>query len=86
MKRTRSANSRRAALDAMRPEYRFDYSKARPNRFAGRVGKDRVVVVLDPDLSAVFTTPESVKRALRTLIAGLPAPVKPKMARKPIPG
>jgi hypothetical protein len=61
-------------VNDMRPEYHFDYSKARPNRFASRIGKERVVVVLDPDISAVFTTPESVKAVLRALIATMPRP------------
>ena len=57
----------------MLPEYRFDYSKARPNRFAGRIDESRVVVVLDPDVSEVFTTPESVNKVLRALISNMPA-------------
>ena len=52
----------------MLPEYQFDYSQARPNRFAGRVDESQVVVVLDPDVSEVFTTPESVNKVLRALI------------------
>ena len=48
----------------MEAEYRFDYTKAKPNRFAKKEPA-RVVVVLDPDLSEVFTTPESVNTALR---------------------
>ena len=56
----------------MRPEYRFDYRKARPNRFAARLDRDRVVVILDPDISQVFTTSESVNAVLRALIATMP--------------
>jgi hypothetical protein len=56
----------------MRSEYRFDYRKARSNRFAGRIDKNRVVVLLDPDISKIFTTPESVKSVLRALIATMP--------------
>jgi hypothetical protein len=52
----------------MLPEYDLDYSKARPNRFADRIVKDRLVVMLDPDVSEVFTTPESVNQVLRALI------------------
>ena len=26
----------------MRPEYRFDYTRARPNRFAARMGKEKL--------------------------------------------
>lgn len=55
----------------LRPEYNPDYSKAKPNRFAGQIA-DRVVVVLDPDISEVFTTPESVNAALRALISAIP--------------
>ena len=54
--------------DDMLPEYDFDYQKARPNRFANQIGRDQLVVVLDPDISEVFTTPESVNTVLRTLI------------------
>ncbi|HVT17384.1 MAG TPA: hypothetical protein VHQ90_14540 [Thermoanaerobaculia bacterium] len=55
----------------MLPEYRFDYTKAKPNRFA-RSGGSRVVVVLDPDISEVFKTPESVNTVLRALITTMP--------------
>lgn len=61
-----------SASNDMRSEYRFDYRKARPNRFAGRPGKNRVVVVLDPDISKVFFTPQSVNTALRALITAMP--------------
>ena len=56
----------------MRPEYRFDYRKARPNRFAGRSKEKRLVVVLEPDVAQVFKTPESVNQVLRALIMTMP--------------
>ena len=56
----------------MRSEYNFDYRKAHPNRFAGRINGDRVMVVLDVDISKVFTTAESVNKALRALITAMP--------------
>jgi len=56
----------------MRPEYHFDYRKARPNRFAGRAGGNRMVVLLDPDVSKVFATSESVNNALRALLRAIP--------------
>jgi hypothetical protein len=73
----RKESTDRPAHD-MRAEYRFDYRKARPNRFAGRVGKDRVVVLLDSDISKVFTTPESVNAILRALIAAMPGALRRK--------
>ncbi|MEM6428894.1 MAG: hypothetical protein AAF708_06590 [Deinococcota bacterium] len=57
--------------DDLKPEYEFDYSKAKPNRFATEV--ERTVAVLDEDLSKVFTTPESVNRALRALLDAIPS-------------
>ena len=58
--------------DELRDEYRFDYSRAKPNRFASRVDKGRLVVTLDPDVSDVFTTPEAVNKVLRALIEAMP--------------
>ena len=58
--------------EQLRDEYRFDYAKAKPNRFASRVDHSRVVVALDPDVSEVFTTPDAVNKALRALIEAMP--------------
>lgn len=63
--------------DDLLPEYDFDYSRARPNRFAEQFTQDSVAVVLDPDVAEVFKTPEAVNRVLRALIAAMPASVKP---------
>ena len=51
--------------DEMKPEYRFDYSKARPNRFAEEYNRSRRAVVLDADIADNFPTAESVNEALR---------------------
>ena len=72
MKKAASRKAKRRTSDELRDEYRFDYSKAKPNRFASRVDKERLVVALDPDVSEVFTTPEAVNRALRALIEAMP--------------
>jgi hypothetical protein len=58
--------------DEPRAEYKFDYGKAQPNRFAGRKGKRHVVVLLDPDVARVFTGPEAVNTALRAIISAIP--------------
>ena len=76
MKKMPVTKPRKRASDEMRPEYRFDYRKARPNRFAGRSKGERLVVVLDPDIAQVFTTPESVNNVLRALIEVMPQPTK----------
>ena len=59
--------------DELLPEYRFDYEKAKPNRFAaGHKNQKSTVVVLDEDVAQVFTTPESVNQVLRVLIKSMP--------------
>ncbi len=52
----------------MRTEYQFDYTKAKPNRFTSQIGQDQLVIVLDPDVAAVFKTTESVNQVLRSII------------------
>jgi hypothetical protein len=69
--------------DELEPEYRFDYRQARPNRFAGKVDKSQVVVMLDADIAEVFTTPESVNTFLRALIKTMP---QRKPTRRPPAG
>jgi hypothetical protein len=56
----------------MRAEYRFDYSKAKPNRFAARAKEGYRTVLLDPDIASVFQDSESVNTVLRALIATMP--------------
>ena len=55
----------------MLPEYRFDYSKAQPNRFVQREAPSQTIH-LDDDVAAVFTTEESVNAVLRALIQTMP--------------
>jgi hypothetical protein len=57
--------------DELRAHYKFDYSKAKPNRLASRLGEEAIAVVLDPDVAAVFTTSEEANQALRVLIGAL---------------
>jgi len=59
--------------NGMRREYRFDYTAARPNRFAGRIRAGAVAVLLDPDVAAAFASAEAVNALLRSVITALPA-------------
>jgi hypothetical protein len=81
VKKTQTAKRRETSDDA-RPEYRFDYSKSKPNRFAERASRSRAVVILDPDIAEVFTTPESVNEVLRALITTMPRGRKQKSSGK----
>jgi hypothetical protein len=67
-----STSAREPDPDELLPEYRFDYKKAKPNRFAGEGQKKGVSVTLDEDVAEVFTTPESVNKALRALFVVVP--------------
>ncbi len=59
--------------DDLLAEYRFDYQKAKPNRFVTQgEGQPLTVVVLDEDVAQVFKTPESVNNVLRALIESMP--------------
>ncbi len=53
-------------------EYRFDYKKAKPNRFAKKMKDGPVIVVLDADVAKVFTSAEEINTALRALISAMP--------------
>lgn len=73
MKKTSEVKPRevRSTRD-MRREYRFDYAKAEPNRFAHRARAKSVVVLLAPDVAKVFKTGESVNEALRAILKAMP--------------
>ena len=53
--------------DEIKSEYRFDYSKARPNRFAEEYNQMQRTVVLDSDVANDFPSSEAVNEALRFL-------------------
>ncbi len=72
MKKLPAGESKRGTSGELREQCRFDYTKARPNRFASQADPSRLVVALDPDVSKVFTTPEAVNKALRALIEAMP--------------
>jgi hypothetical protein len=77
MKKTLQAKSKSQAKrkepDQLKPEYRFNDAAAKPNRFAGRIRKGSVAVLLDPDVAELFRSAESVNAALRALMTTMPA-------------
>lgn len=70
MKKT--SKRKRREPDELRPESRFDYAKAKPNRFAPAMKGNSVAVVLDPDVASVFHTSEAVNSLLRSVMAAPP--------------
>lgn len=70
MKKTPANKPRKTA--EMPVEYKFDYKKARSNRFAGKMKDGPLVIVLDPDVAKIFTNTKQVNKALRALISAMP--------------
>ena len=70
MKKTPTTKPRK--VQEMAPEYRFDYKKAKPNRFAARMKDGPLIVMIEPDVAKIFTSAEQVNKALRALISAIP--------------
>jgi hypothetical protein len=71
-KKTLTVRAKKKDSDALAPEYRFNYSAPKANRFAGQIRQGSVAVLLDPDVAEFFTDPKSVNAVLRALIATMP--------------
>jgi hypothetical protein len=64
-KKGQKAETGRAEKDEILPEY--DFSHARPNKYVARYTAGSTVVVLEPDVAAVFPNAGEVNEALRAL-------------------
>lgn len=73
MKNTSPAKTKAKRVDEIRPEYSFDYAKAKPNRFAERTRPGAIAVLLDPDVARFFQSAESVNAVLRALMTTMPS-------------
>lgn len=80
MNKTRKPNLRLDSSD-MREEYTFDYSRAKPNRFASQMNRPVVAVVLEPDVASVFDSSAKVNAQLRSAIVARPRKKQPLRAR-----
>ncbi len=67
MKSERSRTRRARKIDSgeLLPEY--DFSRAGPNKYASRYAAGSAVVVLEPDVAAVFPSAGEANEALRAL-------------------
>ena len=72
MKSTSLNKPKAKRANGLRAEYRFDYTKAKPNRFARLTQPGSVGILLDPDVARVFKNAESVNAVLRALVATMP--------------
>lgn len=53
------------------PEYKLDYSIAKPNRFAHKLGK-RKIILLDADVAKIFPNGKLVNDTLRAILKIVP--------------
>lgn len=72
MKNTSKSRIKTKRGNGLRAEYRFDYTKSKPNRFATRIQPGAVAVMLDPDVARVFKSAETVNGVLRAVAAAMP--------------
>ena len=57
------------AVDELRPEYNFDYSKAVRGKYYKRILEEGAnVVMLEPDVAKAFVDSAAVNDALRSLL------------------
>jgi hypothetical protein len=68
------------SADDLRPEYSFDYSKAKANPYAARLQGRTVAVVLEPDVAAAFPSSKAVNRQLRAVVAAVPRRSRKRVA------
>jgi len=57
---------------SVKNEYDLDYSKAKPNRFAGIVKEKVILYPIDEDVAKVFRNPADANNALRAIINAIP--------------
>jgi DNA-binding protein Fis len=86
MKKTQTAKRRKSSArlipehkpsDKMQLEYKFDYRKAKPNRFASKTAQRDIAVVLGPNIEAR----EKLVRHLRSVTTTREARNKPEAAQ-----
>ena len=72
MKKTLARKREQAKQEKLRSEYRFDYRKSKPNRFADKMSEDAIAVVLEPDIAAIFKSSKTVNALLRSIVSAMP--------------
>ena len=60
--------------DELHDDYDFDYSQAKPNRFAKPLPSGGRVVYLEPEVAKRFTDSNEVNRLLKAIMEAMPVP------------
>lgn len=84
MKKTSARKKKPVREEGLNAEYRFDYSKAKPNRFATKMSQGSVAIVLEPDVAEVFKSSAVVNALLRSIISAMPPAKRSSRPNRPI--
>ena len=76
----RASKAVRDSSDELRPEYVFDYTKAKANPYAARLKGRTVAIVLEPDVAAAFPSSKAVNSQLRAVVAAVPRRSRKRVA------
>jgi len=74
MKKTLARKRGQPKQEELPSEYRFDYRKSKPNRFASKMSEDAIAVVLEPDIAAIFKSSKTVNDLLRSIVSAMRQP------------
>jgi hypothetical protein len=78
LKKTLARKKGQPKREELRSEYRFDYRKSKPNRFASKISEDAIAVVLEPDIAAIFKSSKTVNALLRSIVSAMRQPNRKK--------
>lgn len=82
MKKTSAKPPRRSRRDANEIPTEIDFSRAVRNPYAARYATGSNIVVLEPDVAALFPNSASVNEALRSLARAMAARKEKRSARR----
>jgi hypothetical protein len=78
---SKTPRKQRRDSSEIRPEYQFDYSRAKPNRFASGMNRPVVAVILDSDVAGVFDSSAKVNAQLRSAMSARKHQKRPSRVR-----
>jgi hypothetical protein len=75
-------NMKKGAIDNWEMRKKYDFSNARPNKYAKKYAESTNIVVIEPDLVEFFPDSESVNATLRVLVSIFPQTRSKSKAKK----
>lgn len=63
--------------DELDDDYEFDYSQAKPNRFAAGMQAGGRLIILEPEVAEAFRESQTVNAVLKALLKTMPPAIRP---------